>query len=179
MLTRALAEDILKDRPELTPAVAEAAARHSVRALYARGRSVRAEREARWANLTPEEAARRRDALDRLMARKGYTERVWHGTNGEDFNVFKFSANSHDVEAAYFTYSHGTAQNYAALRAMDYDDEGRPNTREFYVNPGKVLDLDETQSQTTLEEFVAKLGEAYEQGYNACLLYTSPSPRDS
>ena len=167
VLTRALAEDILKDRPELTPAVAEAAARHSVRALYARGRSVRAEREARWANLSPEEAARRRDILDRQMARKGYTERVWHGTNGEDFNVFKFSANSHDVEAAYFTYSHGTAQNYAALRAMDYDDEGRPNTREFYVNPGKVLDLDETQSQTTIEQFVAKLGEAYEQGYNA------------
>ena len=167
VLTRALAEDIRRERPELTPAVAEAAARHSVRALYARGRGVRAEREARWAGLTPEEAARRRDVLDRQMARKGYTERVWHGTNGDDFNVFKFSADSHDVEAAYFTYSHGTAQNYAALRAMDFDDDGRPNTREFYVNPGKVLDLDETQSQTTLEEFVAKLGDAYEQGYNA------------
>ena len=39
VLTRALAEDIRRERPELTPAVAEAAARHSVRALYARERA--------------------------------------------------------------------------------------------------------------------------------------------
>ncbi len=170
MLARELADEIQREKPHLPRAVAAGAARNAIRARYAAAaerHSVRAEREARWGFLSPEEAARRRDLLDRQMTRKGYTERVWHGTNGDDFNVFKFSANSHDVEAAYFTYSHGTAQNYAALRAMDYDDEGRPNTREFYVNPGKVLDIDETESQTTLEDFVAKLGEAYEQGYNA------------
>ncbi len=105
--------------------------------------------------------------LDKRMKDSGYTEKVWHGTYGEDFNVFKFSANSHDVPAAYFTYKRGTAQNYAALRAMDYDDEAGANTRQFYVNPGKVLDLDEGENPSSFEEFIAKLQQAYEDGYNA------------
>ena len=41
------------------------------------------------------------------------------------------------------------------------------NTRQFYVNPGKVLDIDETKNPSSFQEFVAILGKAYEDGYNA------------
>ena len=142
----------------------ERLARHSVRQVredrirdYAEYMSANAKR---WiAN-----AARR---LDERMKAAGYTERVWHGTEGDDFNVFQFTSGNHKVPAAYFTYSRGTAQNYAALRAMEYDDEAGANTRQFYVNPGKVLDIDETENPLSFQEFVAMLGKAYEDGYNA------------
>lgn len=122
-------------------------------------------------------AARR---LDERMKAAGYTEKVWHGTYGDDFNVFKFTSGNHDVPAAYFTYNRGTAQNYAALTAMDYDDEAGGfidnlqkehenlyNTRQFYINPGKVLDLDERKRPTTYAEFKKLLAKAYADGYNA------------
>ena len=79
--------------------------------------------------------ARRRTG-ERMKA-AGYTERVWHGTEGDDFNVFQFTSGNHKVPAAYFTYRMETAQNYAALRSMDVEDldSAKPNVREFYVNP--------------------------------------------
>ena len=141
----------------------ESLARHSVRQVreerirdYAQYMSANAKR---WiAN-----AAKR---LDERMKAAGYTEKVWHGTEGDDFSVFKFSAGSHDVPAAYFAYSRGTAQNYAALRSMGVDSE-MYNVREFYINPGKVLDIDESKRPIPYAKFKKLLAKAYADGYNA------------
>jgi hypothetical protein len=116
--------------------------------------------------------ADRRRKLDRRMKAAGYTERVWHGTNGPDFNRFEFSDRHHGAPAAYFTYSHGTAQNYAALGAMideEFDDKGNPNTREFYVNPGRMLDIDEDKpgARTNLDDFIKLVKKAYKDGYDS------------
>lgn len=154
-------------------------ARHSVR-------SVREDRMADYAKTVSRNAKawlRRRAAdLDKQMAAAGYTEKVWHGTEGEDFNVFKFSAKSHEVPAVYFTYKRETALNYAALRSLDRSDElsddygndaeraerfPKPNIREFYVNPGKVLTINDDETKTTFREFVEVVKKAYEDGYNA------------
>ena len=157
-------------------AAIERLARHSVRQVREERIREYAEYVAKNTRRWLADAAKR---LDERMKAAGYTEKVWHGTYGKDFNVFKFSANSHDVPAAYFTYNRGTAQNYAALTGEDQawaDDspftwnsanDRLLNTRQFYINPGKVLDIDETKNPSSFQEFVAMLGKAYEDGYNA------------
>lgn len=169
VIVQDIASSVEEASPASDPAAVDALVRHSVR-------SVREDRMASYAKTVSTNAKawlkRRADDLDKQMAAAGYTEKVWHGTYGEDFNTFKFSANSHDVPAAYFTYNRGTAQNYAALTGMDFvDDEANHdnlfNTRQFYVNPGKVLDIDEAEKPSSLKDFIKKLQQAYEDGYNA------------
>lgn len=169
VIVQDIASSVEEASPASDPAAVDALVRHSVR-------SVREDRMASYAKTVSTNAKawlkRRADDLDKQMAAAGYTEKVWHGTYGNDFNVFKFSADSHDVPAAYFTYNRGTAQNYAALTGMDFvDDEANPdnlfNTRQFYVNPGKVLDIDEAEKPSSLKDFIKKLQQAYEDGYNA------------
>ena len=168
VIVQHVADAIADAAPDADPAAADSLARHSVR-------QVREERMAEYAASVSKNARRwLKDAarrLDERMKAAGFTEKVWHGTYGEDFNTFKFSANSHDVPAAYFAYNRGTAQNYAALTGMDqaWDeaDDSLYNTRQFYVNPGKVLDLDESGNPTTFDEFKQLLAKAYADGYNA------------
>ena len=145
-------------------------ARHSVR-------QVREERIWEYAGFVGRIArkwiANAEQKLDKRMREAGYTEKVWHGTYGKDFNVFKFSAKSHDVPAAYFTYNRGTAQNYAALNGEgDLEDQQdyNYNTRQFYINPGKKLEWDEAEKPTSFAQFVEKMKKAYEDGYNSVIV---------
>lgn len=167
VIVQDIASSVEEASPVSDPAAVDALVRHSVR-------SVREDRMADYAKTVSRNAKawlRRRTAdLDKQMAAAGYTEKVWHGTEGKDFNVFKFSAESHGVPAAYFTYKRETAQNYAAIRGMDAamdGDYGQINTRQFYVNPGKVLDYDEAKTPLDFDGVLKMLKKAYEDGYNA------------
>lgn len=167
VIVQDIASSVEEASPVSDPAAVDALVRHSVR-------SVREDRMADYAKTVSRNAKawlRRRTAdLDKQMAAAGYTEKVWHGTEGKDFNVFKFSAESHGVPAAYFTYRRETAQNYAAIRGMDAamdGDYGQINTRQFYVNPGKVLDYDEAKTPLDFDGVLKMLKKAYEDGYNA------------
>ena len=167
VIVQDIASSVEEASPVSDPAAVDTLVRHSVR-------SVREDRMADYAKTVSRNAKawlRRRAAdLDKQMAAAGYTEKVWHGTEGKDFNVFKFSAESHGVPAAYFTYKRETAQNYAAIRGMDAamdGDYGQINTRQFYVNPGKVLDYDEAKTPLDFDGVLKMLKKAYEDGYNA------------
>lgn len=167
VVVNAVADAISSASPDTDPATAAAVARHSVR-------MVREERMADYARTVSRSAKRWLAAaqrrLDAHMAAHGYTEKVWHGTAGGDFSEFRFSDASHGVPAAYFTYRRETAQNYAALAAMDDAMDGdysRVNVRGFYVNPGRVLDYDEARDPTDFDGYRAFLAKAYADGYDA------------
>ncbi len=157
--------------PDSDPGSVDALVRHSVR-------QVREARMADYARTVSRNAKRwLKDAamrLDERMAAAGFTEKVWHGTYGEDFNVFRFTSGNHEVPAAYFTYNRGTAQNYAAMTGMLEEDDdasdAKYNTRQFYINPGKRYEHDERKNPTTLAEFKQLLADLYAQGYNSVLV---------
>ncbi len=135
--------------------------------------SIRTEREARWKrHYTAADIAWATDEIADIMAENGYTEHVWHGTIGKDFNIFRASDDSHEVPAVYLSYQRGTAENYAYLRSQfeNFDFEYDPKTaniRDFYVNPGRVYEYDEAKEQLDYEDFIALIKKVYDEGYDS------------
>lgn len=131
---------------------------------------------------------RQEKALDRQMAEEGYTEKVWNGTGVEDFNVFRLATREEhgsepgavgadkDIKMAFFSYQETTAENYAALSSYDIDTDyetlthgATPNVRQYYVNKGKCLEIDEASWPTTYQAWTETLRKAHADGYNSVL----------
>jgi hypothetical protein len=129
---------------------------------------------------------RQEKALDRQMAAKGYTEKVWHGTGVEDFDVFRLATREEhgskpgaigadkDIKMAFFSYQETTAENYAALSSYDIDTDyetlehgATPNVRQYYVNKGKCLEIDEANWPMDYQAWTETLRNAHADGYNS------------
>ena len=164
VIVREISDSIGKASPESDPASIDSLVRHSIR-------SVREDKQLDYAKTVAKNAktwlSRQKKHLDRTMSENGYTEKVWHGTSGPDFNSFRMGDAGHGISAAYFSYQRGTAENYAALRALDAEDGGSPNIRQFYVAPGKTLDIDESKRPMTMRDFEDTVRKASEDGYDS------------
>lgn len=158
--------------------------RHSVR-------SVREDKQTAYAKTVAKNAkaylARTAKQLDARMKAAGYTEKVWHGTGSGQFQVFRLSTRDEGVNSvragkkidntirmAFFSYFEGTAENYAAISSFDINTDyetlvqgAKPDVREYYVNPGKCLEIDEKKFPNSYEEWTKLLRKAWKDGYDS------------
>ncbi len=156
--------------------------RHSVR-------SVREDKQKAYAKTVAKNAkaylARTAKQLDARMKAAGYTEKVWHGTGSGQFQVFRLSTREDGtnsiggfaddgIKMAFFSYQERTAENYAALSAFDINTDyeelypgAKPDVREYYINPGKCLELDEKKFPQSYREWTKTIHKAWKNGYDS------------
>ncbi len=164
----------------------------AARIVRASVRQVRADKIAAYAKTVSKNAKawikRQTKALDARMAEAGYTEKVWHGTGAGQFQVFRLATRDDGVNSiggfgddgikmAFFSYYEQTARNYAALSSFDINTDyetltegAKPDAREYYVNPGKCLVLDEAKWPQDYQQWTKTLKKAWKDGYDSIKL---------